>query len=108
MLGFGGWLIRQSSDQNEVSQAVSNFLNSIEQETIESKKLDAASVAAVLRDMVDFGYFQVARNLGLADTTLAEPATTPERQTSSSAPIPKTNIAGSLPRLPKSGELIKD
>ena len=103
MLGFGGWLIRQSSDRNEVSKAVSNFLNSVDHKTIESKKLDAASVAAVLREMVDFGYFQVARNLGLTDTTK-----TSERPTAAPTPIPKANIAGSLPTLPKLGELVKD
>ena len=103
LLGFGGWLIRQSSSKKEVSQAVSTFLNSIDRESIESKKQDAASVAAVLQEMVDFGYFQVARNLGLTVTTAK-----PETQTTSPSLIPKTNIGSSIPKLPTSGELIRD
>ena len=84
----------QSSNQKEISKAVSTFLDSIDRESVESKKLDAASVAAVLREMVDFGYFQLARNLGLTVN-----AATPELQTTSPTSIPQTTDSGLLAEL---------
>ena len=96
LLGFGGWLIRQSTNKNEVSKSVSCFLDSIDRESIELKKQDASSLAAVLQETVEFGYFQVARNLGLTEAT-------PEIQTISPPSISKTRNSDAIP---KAGELI--
>ena len=98
MLGFGGWLIRQSSNPNDVSKAVRHFLDVMDHDAIESKKRDASTVAASLQEMIEFGYYQLAKQIGLDHHPTEVRPPVP-------MPVPKTTGSGLLS---KPSELITD
>ena len=91
ILGFGGWLIRQSAHVRDVSKAVRYFLDSIDHESLVSKKRDASTVASAVQEMHEFGYYQVAKELGLKDA----PA---DVRPASPTPVSGATINGLLPK----------
>ena len=91
MLGGGGWLIRQSARERDVSKAVKYFLDSIDHSALAAKKRDALAVASVLQEMHEFGYYQVAKELGLKDA----PA---DVRPASPTPVSGATINGLLPK----------
>lgn len=63
MLGSAGWLIQQSSDAEAVAKSVKEFLNGVNADDIQTKKTNAAKLAAELQDEIAAGYDETTRLL---------------------------------------------
>ena len=97
MLGFGGWLIRQSDLEHDISKAVQYYLDSIDHESLEAKKRDVSTVASALLETHELGYQCLLKHLGLennpADVQPASPPLFPSASIGTIQPNPSEFVS---------------